>query len=366
MKRTFLLLMLVVVVTTVSAQVPPPSVRLQGYLTDRTVNPAVAANGTFSMDFSLWDQLSGGQFIQQEVVPAVTVVDGLYDVSIPFGPALFDAPRWLQIAVDGEILMPRLPFDSSPYSFLAGRAVLAESVATDGVDNAAIQAEAVSLDKLALDCSFGEVIVRGAGGWQCLDLSGCLPNVEQSCYSGPQGTLGLGPCAAGTEICQPDGQFGPCAGEVLPMAEICQNGVDDDCNGVIDDAAGAQTFYRDQDGDGYGDPNDSMMLCAPVPPYTTTNSGDCYDQNANARPGQTQYFGSHRGDGSFDFNCDSVAEQQYTAIYACTAFCDTFNDGYMNSVPPCGVTATFGNGCDSGFVGECDPDFFNGLTQTCR
>src|SRR6185436_13511599 len=41
---------------------------------------------------------------------------------------------------------------------------------------------------------------------------------------------------------------------VFPGApEICGNGKDDNCNGVIDtDAPANSTFYKDADGDGYG------------------------------------------------------------------------------------------------------------------
>ncbi len=34
---------------------------------------------------------------------------------------------------------------------------------------------------------------------------------------------------------------------------------------------------------------------------------DCFDGNANAHPGQTQYFETDRGDGSFDYDCDNLA-----------------------------------------------------------
>jgi hypothetical protein len=64
----------------------------------------------------------------------------------------------------------------------------------------------------------------------------CEPGARQACYSGPVGTEGFGACAAGVQICLPDGTgFGPCEGQVLPGVEAC-NGADDDCNGATDDA----------------------------------------------------------------------------------------------------------------------------------
>lgn len=340
------------------AQAPPSSIRLQGYLTDRTVVPAVAADGIFAIDFGLWDQATGGTLLKQESLPAVTVVDGLYDVSLPFAPSHFDGPRWLEIVVDGELLTPRLTIESSPYAYLAGR------VAPDGVDTAAIQDQAVSLDKLALACSPGEVIVRTDTGWGCLPLTGCLPGQTQSCYSGPQGTAGMGECQAGVETCQNDGTWGPCDGEVLPTTESC-NGLDDDCNGTVDDVAGSPTWFTDADGDGFGAPGTGVQSCN-QPPGTVSNASDCFDANANARPGQSNYFPVHRGDGSYDYDCNGNQQQQFTQLYDCDSGCSSFTAGWVNFVPNCGQTQPFGQGCDPGFPPQCDPDSEPPTTQGCR
>ncbi len=54
-----------------------------------------------------------------------------------------------------------------------------------------------------------------------------------NCYTGPAGTVGVGICRAGTRTCGPSGTWGICVGVVLPQPEIA-NGIDDDCDGVID------------------------------------------------------------------------------------------------------------------------------------
>ncbi len=59
----------------------------------------------------------------------------------------------------------------------------------------------------------------------------------RACYGGAAATEGVGPCHAGTATCS-GGSFGACVGEVAPRAEIC-NGIDDDCNGRIDDLPAA-------------------------------------------------------------------------------------------------------------------------------
>lgn len=63
----------------------------------------------------------------------------------------------------------------------------------------------------------------------------------QSCYVGPTGTMGVGACRAGTQTCQGNGRWSPCDG-TGPAPESCANlstgddaAADDDCNGVTDD-----------------------------------------------------------------------------------------------------------------------------------
>jgi hypothetical protein len=64
---------------------------------------------------------------------------------------------------------------------------------------------------------------RGGAGGQ----PGCNPGDERPCGSD------VGECKLGREVCQ-NGVFGPCTGSVGPTPETC-NGLDDDCNGQIDE-----------------------------------------------------------------------------------------------------------------------------------
>lgn len=66
---------------------------------------------------------------------------------------------------------------------------------------------------------------------------GCTVGATMSCYSGAAGTAGVGACRNGTRTCTagPPAAFGPCAGEVVPVTEVCSNGVDDDCDGTTDE-----------------------------------------------------------------------------------------------------------------------------------
>ncbi len=62
----------------------------------------------------------------------------------------------------------------------------------------------------------------------------CKTGTKQSCYSGPTGTQGIADCKAGEQICDSNGSWGACVGEVKPKTENC-NGEDDDCDGKIDE-----------------------------------------------------------------------------------------------------------------------------------
>ena len=76
----------------------------------------------------------------------------------------------------------------------------------------------------------------GVGGGGGIIPSNCTPGSSVPCYSGPPGTQDVGVCKAGTRTCNDAGDaYGPCTGEVQPSTEICGGGLDDDCNGMVDD-----------------------------------------------------------------------------------------------------------------------------------
>lgn len=80
----------------------------------------------------------------------------------------------------------------------------------------------------------------GAGGGGGSGGGGpCTDGQMQACYTGPSKTLGVGICTGGTQTCV-NGMYGTCTGEVTPQKEAC-NGLDDDCNGLVDDGCQCPT-----------------------------------------------------------------------------------------------------------------------------
>ena len=78
------------------------------------------------------------------------------------------------------------------------------------------------------------------------------------------------------------------------------------------------TWYKDSDGDGYGNPSQNIWRLWQSDGYVG-NSDDCYDGNKEAYPGQSNFFEKDRGDGSFDYDCNGVAEREFTDTGECTS-----------------------------------------------
>ena len=121
---------------------------------------------------------------------------------------------------------------------------------------------------------------------------------------------GFGDPAVSTEACeQPSGYLEDATdcddtdAAVNPDAtELC-NGVDDDCDGTVDepDAADASTWYDDADGDGYGDASASTTACD-QPTGTVEDDSDCDDTDADVNPDAVELC-----DG-IDNDCDGTAD----------------------------------------------------------
>jgi alpha-tubulin suppressor-like RCC1 family protein len=114
-------------------------------------------------------------------------------------------------------------------------------------------------------------------------------------------------------------------GSVRPMASESCNGVDDDCNGTIDDGATASPCYVDQDGDGYGAGSsttrcrDASRAAQGYCPVGYTNvATDCNDANPTVRPGASETCNG------LDDDCDGATDDG--ALLSC--YPDADDDGY--------------------------------------
>ncbi len=104
------------------------------------------------------------------------------------------------------------------------------------------------------------------------------------------------------------------------VPERC-DGVDQDCDGLIDEELPTRTFYEDIDGDGYGDDTTSVEACA-RPDDHVLRGGDCDDDSALASPSVPEICDA------MDNDCDGLTDEGVpTEEY----FLDEDGDGYGSS-----------------------------------
>ena len=142
---------------------------------------------------------------------------------------------------------------------------------------------------------------------------------------------------------------------IFPGAiEVC-NGLDDNCDGVIDE--GCNTFYRDADGDGYGNPADVASGSTPPSGYVSS-SGDCNDANPAINPGAAEICNG------VDDNCDAITD--INAVDRTTFFRDQDGDGYGTPVSPIqACTAPAGYVTNSIDCNDNASNVRPGLTEVC-
>ncbi|MEC8422235.1 MAG: putative metal-binding motif-containing protein, partial [Myxococcota bacterium] len=203
------------------------------------------------------------------------------------------------------------------------------------------------------------------------------PATRSTWYADPDGD-GYGADGATTRACaQPSGfvdnadDCDDTEGGVNPSAtEVCDE-VDNDCDGATDDAdetldlTTASTFFADLDGDGYGDPSNTVAACVQPTGYLADDQ-DCEDGDATINPAATEVCDD--ADNDCDGDIDD-ADSSLDLSTAATWYEDGDSDGLGNAAvtdaaceQPSGYVANDAD-CDDGdptdagdLDGDGDPD----------
>jgi len=102
-----------------------------------------------------------------------------------------------------------------------------------------------------------------------------------------------------------------------PGADEWLNGLDDNCDGNIDEGLVGITFYRDADSDGYGNAANTIIAWLIAPPGYVSNNTDCNDALAGVHPAATEVCGNGIDDdcdGTVDEGCGPINDERDTAL----------------------------------------------------
>jgi len=113
---------------------------------------------------------------------------------------------------------------------------------------------------------------------------------------------------------------------IHPSAEERCDGVDQDCDGAVDeDAVDTTAWYQDEDSDGYG-VEPAVWACQPPAGWGAT-VGDCDDAAPDVHPAREEICNQ------IDDDCDGLVDDEDDSLVAMVWYLDVDRDGFGASDP---------------------------------
>jgi hypothetical protein len=148
------------------------------------------------------------------------------------------------------------------------------------------------------------------------------------------------------------------------VTEICNGDIDDDCDGLADNAddsvTGQNTYYTDTDADGYG--FGTAILSCTQPANTSTNDDDCNDTDNAVNPGATEVC-----NGEIDDDCDGLADDADPGIIGQSSYyADNDHDNYGAGAVIISCTQPANSVTNNLDCLDDDPSIFPGSIEVCN
>ncbi len=187
----------------------------------------------------------------------------------------------------------------------------------------------------------------------------CTENDKRPCGEFTQGT-----CQKGTQYCT-NGQWGFCIGQILPIEEVCDDQLDNDCDGVKDNGCECDLGETQECG-----PDIEEGICVFGTEHCTTYgtwSGICLNATLAAA---TEKCGSQGFGNGFDDDCNGVVDDGCAIADVVTPIhCSNRKQDGNETGIDCGGSCDACNICTNGIL-ELDEekttiDLGNGITSDC-